>query len=279
MKITFYGVRGSVPVTDPNKSKFGGDTSCVHIRLNNNADVILDAGTGIRILGKKLADSKTPIHILLSHKHWDHIQGYPFFEPIFQPNRQIYVYPSQPEIHEKLCTLIDQMDGAYFPIKSANLPSETECVITNIEKALKPHGINILTKALNHPGGGSAYRMEEDGVSCAYVTDNELHHAREVHTSYEEWVEFCHGVNVLIHDGQYVEADMPHKQGWGHSVISHVRQLALDAEVKTLVLFHHDLDRTDAQLEQIQQETESYFETKKVSTKAVCARQGIVLEI
>ena len=279
MEITFYGVRGSIPVTDPDKAKFGGDTSCVHIRMKNGANVIFDAGTGIRALGKKMANDRSPIHILVSHKHWDHIHGYPFFQPIFQPNRQIYVYPSESQIHEKLCTLIDQMDGAHFPIKSTDLPSETKCVVENIEESLARHGINISTRLLNHPGGGFAYRIEEDGVSCAYVTDNELYPPREFHTHYEEWVEFCHRVDVLIHDGQYIENDMPFKKGWGHSVISQVTQLAMDAEVRTLVLFHHDPDRTDAQLEQIQQETETFFKNKNSRTRGLCARQGMVLQV
>ena len=174
MKITFYGVRGSIPVSGPDTLKFGGDTSCVHIKLNNGTDVILDAGTGIRKLGQTMLDSKTPINILMSHRHWDHILGFPFFEPIYQKDRPVSIYPSEPDIHVKLCSLMSQMDGAHFPVSAKELPSETKCVMLNIEEVLLARGVNVTRQALNHPGGGYAYRIEEDDVSCAYVTDNEL---------------------------------------------------------------------------------------------------------
>jgi ribonuclease BN (tRNA processing enzyme) len=215
----------------------------------------------------------------MTHKHCDHIIGFPFFEPIYQDNREISIYPSEPEVRAQLCSLMNQMDGAHFPVSSKELPSETKCVMVNIEDVLQAHGIHVTRRALNHRGGGSAYRIEEDGVSCAYITDNELRPADKVKTTYEEWVEFCYGVNVLIHDSQYVESDLPLKYGWGHSLVSQVRQLALDAAVETLVLFHHDPDRTDSELEHIQQETTLFFEEKNVPTKGICAWQGLVIEV
>ena len=109
---------------------------------------------------------------------------------------------------------------------------------------------------------GVAHRIEEDGVIVAYVTDNELEPPGKVHTSYDEWVAFCSGVDVLIHDAQYTEADMPNKHGWGHSLMSQVRQLAIDAEVGSLVMFHHDPDRSDVQLDEIQRENDSFFKGK-----------------
>ncbi|HIM83407.1 MAG TPA: hypothetical protein EYM55_02125 [Candidatus Marinimicrobia bacterium] len=121
--------------------------------------------------------------------------------------------------------------------------------------------------------------MEEDGVSVGYVTDNELEPPGKVHTTYDEWVAFCSDVDVLIHDAQYTEADMPNKHGWGHSLMSQVRQLAIDAEVGSLVMFHHDPDRSDAQLDEVQRENDSFFKGKSVPTKCYCAWEGCELRV
>ena len=140
-------------------------------------------------------------------------------------------------------------------------------------------GLNLIKKELNHPGGGSAYRIEENGVTAAYITDNELEPPGKVHTTYDEWVKFCQGVDVLIHDAQYTEDDMPHKHGWGHSLISQVRQLAVDAEVGALVMFHHDPDRTDGELDEIKRENEIFFRNKYASTKCYTAYEGLAIKL
>ena len=279
MVITFYGVRGSTPTPGPTTVKYGGNTSCVHFEMNNGQDVILDSGTGMRLLGKKLLKKSDPINIILSHGHWDHIQGYPFFAPIFQPDRQIDIFTSAESGHKLLCSLFDQMDGSNFPVKAEELPSQGTCIYRGAESVLHERGINIIKKPLNHPGGGTAYRIEEDGVTCAYVTDNELDPPYRMHTTYDEWVKYLHGVDVLIHDAQYTEDDMPHKHGWGHSLISQVRQLAIDAEVGALVMFHHDPDRSDGELDEIQIENESHFKGKRAPAKSYCAAEGMRIKL
>ena len=279
MRITFYGVRGSTPSPGPTTVKYGGNTSCVLIELNNGQRLILDAGTGLRTLGRALIQDNSSINIILSHGHWDHIQGYPFFAPIYQPDRQISVFTSNEGGHKLLCSLFDQMDGYNFPLKAEELPSNSECIFKGAETVLFEKNIHLIKKPLNHPGGGSAYRIEDEGVSCAYITDNELDPPYKVNTRYDEWVDFCSEVDVLIHDAQYTEEDMPHKHGWGHSLISQVRQLAIDANVGTLILFHHDPDRTDAELDEIQIENEKFFKQHFDNNKSYCAAEGMQITL
>ena len=276
MIITFYGVRGSTAVPGPDTARYGGNTSCVHIELETGRDLVLDAGTGIRLLGKNLARKSGPVNILMSHGHWDHIQGYPFFAPIYHPNRDINIYLSVPAGNKLLSSMFQQMDGTNFPIKIEDLPSNNMAHFKGIESELyEREGVRVIKQSINHPGGGVAYRIDEDGMTCAYVTDNELDPPYAMETNYDQWVKFLHGVDVMIHDAQYTEDDMPHKHGWGHSLISQVRQLATDAEVGALVMFHHDPDRTDSELDEIQIENESYLKSHRAPARSVCAAEGM----
>lgn len=279
MEITLYGVRGSIPVPGPKTVEYGGNTTCIYVKLKSGKNIIIDAGTGIHQLGKKLMETEDPIHILLTHSHWDHVHGFPFFQPVYQSEREIYVYPSAPGIHGQLCSLLDQMDGAHFPVQAKYLPSKTECIFEQIEKKLDDSDLNVQRISINHPGGGHAYKLNEDGASFVFVTDNELQPPGEVKTSYKEWVDFCQGADLLIHDAQYLESELPQKHGWGHSVVSQARQLAIDADVKTVVLFHHDPERTDPQVKQIEKETQEYLLKKNKKIKGLCAREGMVFSI
>ena len=279
MKVKFYGVRGSIPVPGPTTVKYGGNTSCVYVQMDNGQHVVFDAGTGIRLLGYDLLKDNKPINIVLSHAHWDHIQGYPFFAPIYQTDREINVYTNIKSGKELLCSLYEQMDGNNFPVRAEELPSYGSHIFNVVETLLDEKDIHLVKKTLNHPGGGYAYRIEENGVSTVYITDNELDPPGKPHTSYDEWVEFCYGVDMLIHDSQYTEEDMPQKHGWGHSCVTQVRQLAVDAEVGMLVMFHHDPDRTDAQLDEIDHENRLFFERRKIPVRNYCAYEGLEITL
>ena len=279
MKVSFYGVRGSIATSGPTTVKYGGNTSCACIELNSGHSIILDAGTGLRPLGMQLIQQDKPLHLLLSHSHWDHIQGFPFFTPIYKANQEIRIYSSA-ENSTNSPAVLSQMNGVSFPVTQDLLPSILMPIATDqLHASLSELSVSVREKALNHPGGGSAFRIEEDGISVAYITDNELDPPGVITTSYEEWVAFTHGVDLLIHDAQYTESDMPHKHGWGHSLISQVRRLAIDAEVKNLVMFHHDPERTDTQLDEIERENAAFFKNTRSPSNSIVAAEGMHLQL
>jgi hypothetical protein len=167
-----------------------------------------------------------------------------------------------------------------FPVKANELPSSGVCKFKGLESELyEREGINVIRQSTNHPGGEAAYKISENNVTCAYVTDNELQPPGSAHTSYDQWVNYLHGVDVLIHGAQYIDEDMPHKHGWGHSLISQVRQLAIDAEVGALVMFHHDPERTNAQLDEIQIENERCLKSGRAPARSVCAAEGMQIDL
>ena len=278
MQITFYGVRGSIASPGPTTIKYGGNTSCVHVRTRSGMNLILDAGTGIRKLGMRLARHSEPLLLLLSHGHWDHIQGYPFFEPIYQKDRDIVVFQGIEGNASTLRALLEQMNGSNFPVRADALPS-TMTVINEVADYLGQQNFRTRRRTLNHPGGGYAYHIEEDGVSIVYITDNELNPPGESTTSYAQWVDFCQGVDLMIHDAQYDESDMPAKHGWGHSLISQVRQLAVDAQVKNVVMYHHDPERTDSELDEIAIESARFFKSKNSTIGSFIAAEGLTIDL
>lgn len=278
MLVTFYGVRGSIAAPGPWTNKYGGNTSCVHVRLNTGNNLIFDAGTGIRKLGMRMAQHDEPLLLLLSHGHWDHIQGYPFFDPIYQPGREILVCQGVESNAVALKAILEQMDGSNFPVHAEDLPSKITTV-QQVDEYLENQTFQTVRKELNHPGGGNAYRIEEDGVSIAYITDNELDPPNAPSTTYDQWVDFCQGVDLLIHDAQYTEDDMPAKHGWGHSLISQVRRLAVDSQVRNLVMYHHDPERTDRDLDEIAIESAKFFKEHNSKIGSYIAAEGLTFEL
>lgn len=278
MLITFYGVRGSIASPGPLTNKYGGNTSCVHVKMNSGQNLILDAGTGIRRLGMELVQNDEPLLLLLSHGHWDHIQGYPFFGPIYQPDREIVVFQGMQGNALALAAILEQMDGSNFPVHASDLPSRIT-TISSVEDYLADQAYTTNRQSLNHPGGGHSYKVEEDGVTFAYITDNELDPPDKPQTTYDEWVEYCRDVDLLIHDAQYTENDMPAKHGWGHSLISQVRQLAVDAQVKNLVMYHHDPERTDSELDEVALESARFFKSRHCKIGSYIAAEGLSFDL
>lgn len=251
MQIKFYGVRGSIPTPGVETQGYGGNTPCVLVTSLSGQQLILDSGTGIRLLGQELLAGNAELVLLLSHNHWDHIQGFPFFAPAYQAGRQIRIIPGK-TLQAQNDAILQQMCGEFFPVPPEQLSASIR-ITAMADDQWQLGDFQIQRCQLNHPGAGSAYRIAADGQSLAYVTDNELFPPEPGLTSSEQWLDFVAGVDLLIHDGQYLDADMPHKLGWGHSLISQAVVLATEAKVKKLVIFSHDPVRSDEQLDQLAQ--------------------------
>ena len=273
MKITFYGVRGSIATPGKDTVKYGGNTSCVLVEPDDDVVLIFDAGTGIRSLGQLLVSDGRDIYLLFSHHHWDHIQGLPFFRPIYQQGRTVRLLSNNLNIGDA-SSVLDQMSDSHFPITGAQLRAQIEVVPFNDQGSLMIGDAKVSTMPLNHPGGGSGYKIETAHGSLVYITDNELSPPDEMQTSYPEWIDFIQGVDLLIHDAMFLDDELPKVHGWGHSLISQVLQLALDADVKRLVLFHHDPSRTDAQLDEILANSREWMASRSAEIEVSLAREG-----
>ncbi len=274
MQIKFYGVRGSIASPGADTVRYGGNTSCVFVRTNDEELFIFDAGTGIRLLGDELLKEAPlkPLNLLFSHYHWDHIQGFPFFLPAYQKNQEINLLAAH--LGEKNAhSVLTQMTDPHFPVPSDNLAAKV--TVLSMENDLLLIGRNVIkTQSLNHPGGGSAYRVESEDGSMAYVTDNELYPPNEPNTSYQEWVTFLKNVDYLIHDAMYLDDEKERIHGWGHSLISQTLQLAVDAKVANLILFHHDPSRTDDQLDEISKNASQWMSEHYPECKVTVAKEG-----
>jgi phosphoribosyl 1,2-cyclic phosphodiesterase len=279
MRVTFYGVRGSVPAPGPATARYGGNTSCVEVRLADGNVLVLDAGTGIRTLGANLMKSgeAARVHLLLSHTHWDHILGLPFFGPLWQKETELLVYPLPSDAQERFQRTI--FDDIHFPVSANDIPSKIEFVKPDGEE-WRIGSARVRRIFLNHPGGSQGFRIDdEDGASLAYLTDNELGSDPTPDGPLDRLARFADGVSLLVHDSQYIPTDMPSKRGWGHSVVDDVLRLGVMAEPKTLALFHHDPDRSDADLDTIAETAERWIRSHSESTELIVAREGLTLEL
>ena len=251
MIIRCWGSRGSIPVSGKQYLRYGGNTTCLEIRTNDDRILIVDAGSGIREAGNSLiAAGRNEFTLLLTHAHWDHIMGFPFFKPIYsrKTNLNIWGCPfAQHSIKEMLARV---MAPPNFPIHfdaiHANISYQETCV---------EHytlGSMIITPiALSHPNQGMGYKFEEDGKCFVFLTDNELSYKHEGGLDYQAYLEFSRGADLLIHDAEFNEEEYKQTRGWGHSFYKDALNLAMDAGVKKLGLFHHNQERIDDEIDAI----------------------------
>lgn len=279
MIIRCWGARGSIPVSGEKYLRYGGNTTCLEIRNNRDDILLVDAGSGIREAGNALlAAGRHDVTLLLTHAHWDHIMGFPFFKPLYQHKTNIDVWGcpfAQDSIKEMLARV---MSAPYFPLNydavHANVTYADICADT-----YQFGDMTISPIALSHPNQGTGYKFSEAGKSFIFLTDNELGLRHEGGLMYEDYLAFCRGTDILIHDAEYWNDEYPKRTGWGHSTIEQATSLALDAGVKQLGLFHHNQDRFDADIDDMVAACRRIIFEKKSPLECFAVYQGLELTL
>jgi phosphoribosyl 1,2-cyclic phosphodiesterase len=278
MKLKFYGTRGSIPICDAGFQQFGGNTTCLQITFTDtNRIAIIDAGTGLRNLGRDLlaiGHKQEQIVIALTHFHWDHIQGFPFFAPAYDPGQKIMFLAlarDQPVGHLREVFEV-QMQAEYFPVQLEQMGADFEFLqIADASKHFT--GINnvetlVTAQKHNHPGGAYSLRIERNGRVLVVCTDVE--HGEQID---QRLVELARDADLLVHDAQYTAEELQNRRGWGHSSFDQAMQVAEMAGVKSLALTHHDPDHDDEFLLRIEKLCQERF------PNTVLAREGMELPI
>jgi phosphoribosyl 1,2-cyclic phosphodiesterase len=282
MRIKLWGTRGSIAVPGKDTTLYGGNTTCLEITLDSGKKVIIDAGTGIRLLGQKLIaeKEKLDIYLLITHIHWDHILGFPFFAPIFEPSTKITVDGFPTCMKGLRYTFDNKMGDGFFPIKFDDLKAEILYLDKLNEGSLHIDGTVIDSVLLHHPQGGFGFRFREGEKTFIFITDNELRNEDAwTGRSSDVYAKFCEGADILIHDSQYTPQEIHERKGWGHSDYKTTLKMAQQAGVKKLILFHHDPTRKDHDVTAIKILCEDLSKKKKSTMIIEAAKEGMELEL
>ena len=273
LTLEFHGTRGSIPVCEPNFLEFGGNTTCISLHNHQTGRVgILDAGTGIRNLGKNIREKypdQRDIFITFSHFHWDHIQGFPFFEPAYDPDMELHILTLG--VRRKYSGLQEifamQMQEVYFPVALDNMGCKFNFLEYHDITALFQGGTLASIKQ-NHPGGSFGYCVETDDFKLVVCTDVE--HAAEIDPKF---IEFCKGADLLVHDAQFTSEELEKRRGWGHSSYDQAMEVAERADVRHLIMTHHDPDHDDEFLRKIEKSCQTRFKDCQL------AREGMKVSL
>lgn len=280
MKITIWGCRGSIGSPGQDTLRYGGNSTCVEIRLREGGVIIVDAGSGIRLLGKQLLKDKEPteLYLVLTHAHWDHLSGFPFFGPAYSNRYKMNVYGGPKAQGVLRRYLAAQMTAPFFPVEftamKASLVFGFEC------PSMGSIGlVDFIPIALSHPNGGYGFKFVKHGKTLVFLTDNELDFAHPGAVTRQEYTDFCRGADLLIHDAQYTDEEYRSTRGWGHSTYSSAMQLAIEAGVKRLCLFHHDPDRTDDDLDHQLDYCRNIMSKAGATTECLAAAEGMKVSL
>jgi len=292
MKVRFWGVRGSIPSPGPNTMRYGGNTTCIEVRTDDDQLIILDAGTGIFPLSQTLlGDGPVRAHIFNTHSHWDHIQGLPFFIPLFIPGNHVTIYGAYDPIGQNSIEeiLTAQLQYRFFPIRECELNADIDYATLRDGESVTLGDTTVTPILMNHPVVNFGYRIDCRGKSMFFTGDHEpsyniydpeddeyAMYASLLKQKDDHMIELIRDVDLLVADSSYTEEEYPAKKGWGHGTFNSCMELAEQAGAKRLLLTHHEPTRSDDALE-------SVFETSMQKQKydipeMDLAREGLVIE-
>ena len=277
MRVTFWGTRGSIASPGPLTQGYGGNTSCVQVSADDGTCLILDAGTGIRALGDALPQDVARIDILLGHLHMDHIQGLGFFGPIFAPGREIHVWGPPSATLDLRGRLSRYLSPPLFPVRLRDVESRLELHNAPAEPT-RIGAFEVTAATIIHPGPTVGYRISENGASMAYLSDHEPALGVDGFPVAPAWTsghDLAAGVDVLVHDGQYSEAERQARIGWGHSSTVEAAAFARQAGAKRLLCFHHDPSHDDEAVDRLVEAATAVAAGVLVSG----AREGVSLQV
>lgn len=279
MIITCWGARGSIPVSGREYLKYGGSTTCIEIRTKNDEVIIIDAGSGIRKLGKKLLEEdRKKYSLIFTHAHWDHILGFPFFKPIYIKGTYIDMFGC-PFAQESIKQMISRtMTYPNFPVNFEDINAEIsyhgEC-----EDSFSINSMVVTPILLSHPNQGIGYKFVEDNKCFVFLTDNELTFRHPGGLDYQDYLNFSLNADLLIHDSEFTEGEYRVTKAWGHSVYNDALKLALEAKVKNFGLFHHNQERTDEALDKIVEDCQRIIADSNASLECFALYEGMEIKL
>lgn len=295
MKIRFWGVRGSIPSPGPKTVRYGGNTTCIEVRSDAGELIIIDAGTGIAVLSQSLlGELPVKANIFITHTHWDHIQGLPFFLPFFIPGNKVKLHGAFDIItgHGVQQVMEVQMQYSYFPIREAELRAVIEYQTLDIGEAVTIGDATVSSTLLNHPVVDFGYRVDCNGKSMFFTGDHEpwdniYDPGDEGYDEFKAMIDekqkgmddFLRGVDVLIVDCSYTTAEYPAKRGWGHGTFAGAIELARRVGAKQLVCTHHEPTRSDDQLERVFDEVMQQYPSQPGDPKIMLSHEGLEIEL
>ena len=277
MNVTFYGVRGSTPCSCESNRRYGGNTACVAVDLPGMDPIVLDLGTGLRFWGADLpVDEPFHGHALVTHLHWDHVQGLPFFSPVLRPESSLDIYGPASDDAALAVAFDEFMSPPYFPVRVADLPGDLRFhAVTDGEFAIGD--AKITARSVPHIGATNGYRIERDGVAVVYISD----HQQPVDGSLaipDGVLELCEGADLLIHDAQFTASEFVLKSDWGHCTVDFALAIAAQAGVRRLALFHHDPGHDDVLIDSLLLEAREKAARTSIG-EVIAASEGVSLSL